>query len=61
MVELSHSIRVKILGRKDMLKTIALGSSISVQGIFVRKLPDGRIVVKDNNTSYSGKPVSQTA
>jgi hypothetical protein len=43
-----------------MLKTITLGSCVSVQGTFVRKLPDGRIAVRVGQTVYSGTPV-QTA
>lgn len=44
-----------------MLRTISLGSSILVQGIFVRSLPDGRVTVRVDSADYSGKPVTQTA
>ena len=44
-----------------MLRTIMLGSAISVQGIFTRALPDGRIVVKVDNATYAGVPVTKTA
>ena len=44
-----------------MLQTIALGTSILVQGAFVRKLPDGRVTVRVDDTEYSGKPVKQAA
>ncbi len=40
-----------------MLRTITLGSCVSVQGMFVRKLPDGRIAVRVGETEYTGKPV----
>ncbi|MDF1728684.1 MAG: hypothetical protein P1U53_13135 [Sulfitobacter sp.] len=40
-----------------MLRTITLGSCVSVQGLFVRDMPDGRIVVQVDDTTYSGKPV----
>jgi hypothetical protein len=52
---------VIILGRTDMLRTITLGSTISVQGTYVRALPDGRIVVKVDNATYTGVPVTQAA
>ena len=40
-----------------MLRTITLGSCVSVQGIFVKAMEDGRIAVKVDNTVYSGRPV----
>ena len=44
-----------------MLRTITIGSNISVQGTYVRALPDGRIVVKVNKTTYTGTPVTKAA
>lgn len=44
-----------------MLRTITLGSTISIQGILVRTLDDGRIVVKVDDKSFTGLPVSKTA
>ncbi|WP_299684499.1 hypothetical protein [uncultured Tateyamaria sp.] len=44
-----------------MLRTIALGTSILVQGIYVRTLPDGRMTVRVDGSTYSGIPVSRTA
>ena len=44
-----------------MLKTISLGSSILIQGIFVRALPDGRVTVRVDDVHYCGKPVTQCA
>ena len=40
-----------------MLRTITLGTCVSVQGIFVKAMDDGRIAVKVYNTVYSGTPV----
>ena len=40
-----------------MLKTITLGSCVSIQGTFVRSLPDGRIAVKVGRNIYEGHPV----
>lgn len=42
-----------------MLRTITLGSCISVQGIFVKDMPDGRVAVKVDDTVFAGKPVSR--
>jgi hypothetical protein len=42
-----------------MLRTITLGSCVSVQGTFVRSMPDGRIAVQVDNTIYSGVPVTK--
>ena len=42
-----------------MLRTITLGSCVSVQGVFVKDMPDGRIVVKVDDNTYSGKPVTR--
>lgn len=50
-----------ILGGKDMLRTITQGSAILIQGIFVRSLPDGRIVIKLDDRTYAGLPVTKAA
>ena len=42
-----------------MLRTITLGSCVSVQGTFVRAMPDGRIAVQVDNTVYSGVPITK--
>lgn len=44
-----------------MLRTITIGSTVSVQGTYVRALPDGRIVVKLDDTTYAGLPVTKAA
>ena len=44
-----------------MLRTITVGSTISVQGTYFRALPDGRIVVKVDETTFTGTPVKQAA
>lgn len=44
-----------------MLRTIALGSAVLIQGIFVRAWPDGRISVKLDNSIYTGVPVNKAA
>ncbi len=40
-----------------MLRTITIGSCVSVQGIFIKDMPDGRIAVKVDDTVYAGMPV----
>ena len=41
-----------------MLKTITVGSCVSVQGTFVRNLPGGRIAIRVGKTVYAGTPIS---
>lgn len=40
-----------------MLRTITIGSCVSVQGTYVRALPDGKIAVKVGENVYAGRPV----
>ncbi len=42
-----------------MLRTIALGSCVSVQGTFVRTMPGGRIAVQVDKTIYAGRPITK--
>ncbi len=41
-----------------MVKTITLGSYVSVQGMYVRDLADGRMVVRVGEKEFIGRPVS---
>jgi hypothetical protein len=40
-----------------MIRTIVIGSCVSVQGLFVRSLADGRIAVRDGEKTFVGRPV----
>lgn len=40
-----------------MIRTITLGSCVSVQGIFVRAFGDGRITIRDGDKTFVGRPV----
>lgn len=40
-----------------MLKTITIGSCVSVQGLLVAKLADGKIVVRVGDKTYAGHAV----
>lgn len=40
-----------------MLRTIILGSCVSVQGLLEKTLPDGRIMVRVGNRVFTGLPV----
>ncbi len=44
-----------------MLQTILLGSCVYVQGTFVRKLDDGKVVVRVGDQLFKGLPVSARA
>ncbi len=40
-----------------MLQTIETGTHISIQGEFVRKYPDGNVMVRVGPSYYVGKPI----
>ena len=44
-----------------MLRTIVIGSCVSVQGTFVRTLGNGQIAVRVGNQIFSGVPVAAKA
>jgi hypothetical protein len=44
-----------------MLRTIQIGTCMSVQGLLVRKLDDGRITVRVGDKLYTGVPVERAA
>ncbi|WP_386800919.1 hypothetical protein [Litorisediminicola beolgyonensis] len=41
-----------------MLRTIIMGSCVSVQGILEKTLPDGRLVVRVGQRLFTGLPVA---
>lgn len=41
-----------------MLRTISLGSGVSVQGLMVGQLADGKIVIKVDEKTFVGYPVA---
>lgn len=41
-----------------MLKTVTIGSCVSIQGIFVKALEDGRILIRVGEQLFKGRPVS---
>lgn len=43
-----------------MLRTIAVGSCVSVQGLLVQTLSDGKLVVKVDEKLFVGFPVAGT-
>lgn len=52
------------LGRTAMIRTITLGSCVSIQGHFEKTLPDGRVCVRVGDKLYVGrlvKPIAQAA
>lgn len=44
-----------------MLRTIILGSCVSVQGTFERKLDNGKILVRVGKLLFAGVPVRKPA
>ncbi|PJF10174.1 hypothetical protein CUR21_09180 [Pseudorhodobacter sp. MZDSW-24AT] len=43
-----------------MLRTIAVGSCVSIQGLLVKTLADGKLVVKVDEKLFVGMPVPQS-
>jgi hypothetical protein len=41
-----------------MLRTITIGSCVSIQGLMVRQLADGKIVIKVDELTFTGHPVA---
>jgi len=46
---------------ESMVRTVVLGSCVSVQGMFVRQLACGRILVRVGQRLYAGLPVGGRA
>ncbi|MFC2967013.1 hypothetical protein [Acidimangrovimonas pyrenivorans] len=44
-----------------MLRTITLGSCVSVQGTFVRNMANGKIAVRVGDKTFVGYPISKKA
>jgi hypothetical protein len=44
-----------------MLRTITIGSCVSVQGLFVAHMPDGKIMIKVDDKTFVGTPVQKTS
>ncbi|MDD8024276.1 MAG: hypothetical protein PHX82_14340 [Paracoccaceae bacterium] len=44
-----------------MLRTIVVGSCVSVQGTFEAQLDNGKIVIRVDDRLYAGRPVSKKA
>ena len=42
-----------------MLSTISIGSHVQIQGLFVRTLDNGKVIVSVGNREYEGTPVSR--
>ena len=41
-----------------MVRTIMIGSCVSIQGIFVKVLDDGKICVRVGEQLFNGRPVT---
>ena len=58
---LLYSNRVSVGEEINMLKTITLGSCVSVQGTFVKSLTDGKILVRVGQKLFAGFPIGGRA
>jgi hypothetical protein len=57
---LAHNIppNVEQSGAGPMLRTIMIGSSVFIQGTFLKDLGDGQIAIKVFDGTYVGRPVT---
>jgi hypothetical protein len=44
-----------------MIRTIVLGSCVSVQGVVIAQKDDGRVVIRVGNRTFTGFPVLRTS
>ena len=44
-----------------MLRTITVGSCVSIQGQVVETLADGRVVIRVGDQTYTGRPITAAA
>ncbi len=44
-----------------MIRTITMGTYVSVQGVYLRSLPGGKIAVRVGKKIYEGMPVQSAA
>ncbi len=44
-----------------MIRTIVVGSCVSVQGTVIAQLPDGRVTIRVGDRTYTGYPVARIA
>ncbi len=42
-----------------MLSTITVGSHVQLQGLLIRTLSDGKVVISIGEKEYEGKPVTR--
>ncbi len=42
-----------------MLTTVLIGTCVSVQGLFVRRLANGLVMVRVDDKFYAGRPVNE--
>lgn len=42
-----------------MIKTIQIGRYITAQGVLIRQLPDGLVVIRAGKKTLTGRPVSK--
>lgn len=42
-----------------MLRTITVGSHVQIQGLFVRTLDNGKVIVAVGSREYEGNPVKR--
>lgn len=43
-----------------MLRTITVGNHVQIQGLFVRDVENGKVIVAVGSREFEGKPVTRT-
>lgn len=56
--DVNFSFAITLMGGWWMLRTIAVGSCVSIQGLLVRTLSDGKLVIKVDEKLFVGVPVT---
>jgi hypothetical protein len=51
----------QIRGVFEMLRTITIGSCVSIQGTFERQLDGGNIIVRVGQNLFAGRPIEKAA
>jgi len=54
----AKKIMLRSMGECLMLRTIAVGSCVSIQGLVVGHLADGKLMVKVDEKTFVGYPVA---
>ena len=52
-------VKLCFLGENQVLRTISIGTCVSVQGLVVGQTADGKLIVRVDEKTFVGRPVEQ--